>query len=155
MRNSGFPIPVGLIALALASILTSTQATGLANTNEVLTTDGYSILIGTILIMACLYDIVRTARHRRAVQGGTGTLPTVVKKLILSAMIAAVVYVLGVSYIGFYVSTFLFLAFFFLSLEEWDRKKILPAIGFALAVNVGCFFVFGWFHIYLPDAWLF
>lgn len=154
VKYSGLLVPVGLITLALASILTSTQATGMANTNEVLTTDGYSILIGSILLAVCSYDVIYTIWRSRTAQGKTQSLPASVMKLIASVIGVGVLYVFGISYLGFHISTFLFLTFFVLALEEWNKKRILPAIGYAVVVNLVCFIVFRWLHIYLPETWL-
>lgn len=73
-------------------------------------------------------------------------------KLVMAVFIPSIFYVIAISFIGIYVASAIFIAFFMV----WQGKfSIAKSVAVAIPVNVFFFMMFEvWFKIPLPKAWL-
>ena len=107
----------------------------------------YSQIVGVMLVCSGLYQGVMAVRR------GTGARFVSLGMLFGLAMTA--LYILGFAYVGFYVSTFVFLFGYSLLIEPPDERNVVRKAVFAL-ISVGVLYgVFSTFKIYLPATWLF
>lgn len=107
----------------------------------------YSQLVGVVLIGSVLYQGVEAIRKRKASQSVPYTM--------LVGLLLTVVYILGFTHVGFYLSTFLFLCTYSLIIEPPAERNVRTKVLFA-AISVGILYgAFSAFKIYLPTAWLF
>lgn len=107
----------------------------------------YSQMVGVILVVSGCHQGIEAVRKR----GGRHFVP--LKLLAGLAMTAA--YVLGFAYVGFYLSTFLFLFAFSLLIETPSERDAGRKAFFALLAVGVLYGVFSSFKMYLPPAWLF
>lgn len=73
----------------------------------------------------------------------------------LQGMLLSALYLIGVSYIGFFVSSAAYLAALALLFSGEGKKELVPALVYALLVSGTAKILFGVFKVYLPNAWLF
>ena len=107
----------------------------------------YSQLVGIILILSAIYQGIDAIRKRKTSQPVPYTM--------LVGFLLTIIYILGFTYVGFYLSTFLFLSIYSLIIEPPAERNVRTKVLFA-ALSVGILYgAFSAFKIYLPAAWLF
>ncbi|WP_096189972.1 tripartite tricarboxylate transporter TctB family protein [Evansella halocellulosilytica] len=77
------------------------------------------------------------------------------KYRIYIAMILVVLFAYGFAYVGFFVTSFVFVFLFTWMVYRFDRGKILNSFTFSVVLNVILYFLFDLISVYLPNAWLF
>lgn len=156
MLKSELPV---LGCLSLFGILCLIASTGADSTesqlvDSVLGAHAYSLIISAILLLICVINGFLMYRSKQNTFKKEG-LSLKVKKSIFYTMIGSVIYVIGIIYIGFYVSTIVFVPTMYLMQENWNKAKYKSAAIFAVSINVLFYIVFTWLHIYLPSNLLF
>lgn len=135
-----------LVALGVLCIDTSTPDSISFMVTEYLDAAAYSQFVGTILVITGLYHIYVALKKRNTnihIPHSTSF-----------GFIITVMYVLGFMRIGFYVSTFIYLALYSFIIEDAGERNLKTKILFS-AVSIAVFYgTFSWFKIYLPPAWL-
>lgn len=109
---------------------------------------GYPLIIGCALAGACLLRLA-------AVGNGEGEEGNSSSRIVRPILLATA-YVGGIAFIGFLISTFLYLAFMPLLLDREAGAKCLGRnLFYALAVTAVMCAFFRFFKIYLPETILF
>ena len=75
--------------------------------------------------------------------------------VLAKGFLISMLYLIGVMYIGFFVSSFFYLFTLVLLFGGWDLKASGAAAIYALAVTASAKILFSVFKVYLPDALLF
>jgi hypothetical protein len=147
-------ILLGFIVLSLLSIFTSSGSIEIEMNNGQFGPDNYSAIINAVLLIICIIQLIVIIKKRQIVETEK-KLDAETKKTIAVMVAEAICYTLGISYIGFYVSTFIFVILAYLTLEKWAKSRLVSAVIFACGLNVVFYFIFTWLHIYLPESLLF
>jgi hypothetical protein len=71
------------------------------------------------------------------------------------SMILIFVFVLGFTYIGYYVSSFLFVFFITWLMFDWDKKKWVTSLIFSIGLNITLYVLFNMINVYFPKTLLF
>lgn len=70
-------------------------------------------------------------------------------------MIMLVIYAFGVSYVGFFVSSFILAFSLAWYIQQWEAKKWLSSIIFSSGLTLTLYILFGIINVYLPETLLF
>lgn len=81
--------------------------------------------------------------------------PRFVPLSMLLGLVMTAIYILGFAYVGFYVSTFVFLFGYSLLIEPPDERNGVSKALFAFISVAVLYGLFSVFKIYLPTTWLF
>ena len=101
----------------------------------------YSQIVGAMLVCSGLYQGVMAVRRRAE--------PRFVPLSMLLGL------VMTATYVGFYVSTFVFLFGYSLLIEPPDERNVVSKALFAFISVAVLYGLFSVFKIYLPTTWLF
>ena len=107
----------------------------------------YSQIVGAMLVCSGLYQGVMAVRRRAE--------PRFVPLSMLLGLVMTAIYILGFAYVGFYVSTFVFLFGYSLLIEPPDERNVVSKALFAFISVAVLYGLFSVFKIYLPTTWLF
>ena len=107
----------------------------------------YSQLVGAMLVCSGLHQGVMAVRRRAE--------PRFVPLSMLLGLVMTAIYILGFAYVGFYVSTFVFLFGYSLLIEPPDERNVVSKALFAFISVAVLYGLFSVFKIYLPTTWLF
>jgi len=152
-RKWEFILLAVLIVFSAGCMLSTIGGTNLILQSDSLPAYLYSNILAGILIAACLYRLIMLSIKRE--QGGEAKSKTFVTSKTLQICACSVLYVLGIQYIGFYISTFFCFIFVYNTFEQWNRAKIKYSVIFSLGLCVVSFVIFRFLKIYLPNALLF
>lgn len=144
-----------LAAFALGCMLTKSTGTSLGMKNERMTPQTYSdALCWLLLFMLGLRTVLllrggwKEQTEEKAKSRSTGLLVGFV-------MLCSVLFVLGMQYLGFYITTFVSLAVLYLTFENWNKKDVLKGLLFAAGTSGVFYIAFGYLKVFLPNALLF
>jgi putative tricarboxylic transport membrane protein len=108
----------------------------------------FPFYIGLLICLSAVAILTRSVRSR--VAAGTSFVSREQLKLILTVLVPTIVYVAVVAYLGLYVASAVYIAFFMWWLGKYPWYKIAPV---ALGVSVVFFLVFEiWFRVPLPKG---
>ena len=142
-----------LIVFCAGCMLSTIGGTNLILQNDSLPAFVYSNILACILIALCGYRIVMLVIKRQ--QDGKTKPKAFVTTKALQICACSILYVLGIQYLGFYISTFFCFAFVYNSFEQWEKSKIKFSVIFSLGLCGASFVIFRFLKIYLPNALLF
>lgn len=117
-----------------------------------MTSNDYSLYIGLILVILCLYRIF-SILFKKA--WDYTVLPSQVLVLVRKVIIISAIYLIGITYLGFHVSSAIFLGYIVLLLQDKEDRSIKKAVLYVSTILLVCYFSFSWLHIFLPDTLLF
>ena len=108
----------------------------------------FPFYVGLIMLVASVGTIVRT------LASGTPDLSNFVEReqltLVLKVLVPTIVYVVAISFLGIYVASAIFIAFFMMWLGKYPVRKVVPI---AILVPVAMFLMFEiWFKVPLPKG---
>ena len=107
----------------------------------------FPFYIGLLICISAVAILARALRNRDA---STSFVSREQLKLILAVLVPTIVYVVLVAYLGLYVASTLYIAFFMWWLGKYSWLKIVPV---SLGVNIAFFLVFEiWFRVPLPKG---
>jgi len=158
MKKNQIFISLSLIILASILIFTSDSSRNIqASNDEILSAYGYVIIISVSLIFISLIHLISAMRDtdKASDHGETYKNRTTINILLL--IIFTVFFILGMIYIGFYISSFFFVILIFLTIENWkiSKTKIVKGVIFSLFLNFILFITLSSLDIFLPDTILF
>ncbi len=109
----------------------------------------FPFIVAALMGLASFANIVRVAMH-----GAEGEDPVFVTVAgfgrVLSVLVPVVLYVTGISYLGIYVASAIFIALFMLVI---GREGIIKSLAISLTVSVLLFVTFEfWFRVPLPKG---
>lgn len=142
-----------LLGFSAACLFMGTRGDVLVLKNESLPANLYSNILAGLLGGVCLLRLAllrffggnKTAKNGKRIW---------TRSTILIGL-CAILYALGITYVGFYVSTFLCMLGLFLGFENWRRDKLKAGLLFSLGLCLVFFVSFNFLKIYLPDGILF
>jgi hypothetical protein len=152
MRSREFGILLFTGLIGLACIISSyTQETKLdLFADAAIRSQDYPIVIGSILLGLSILRIGIAIYTKEMAASAAPVLPLVWKVIISTAL-----YLVGIDYIGFFLSTAVFLFYLtrlFEGGQQWNTRKAAFCV---VSILIICYFTFSWFHIFLPDTILF
>ncbi|UFT98783.1 tripartite tricarboxylate transporter TctB family protein [Radiobacillus kanasensis] len=74
-----------------------------------------------------------------------------VNKNIWMTMILLLLFAYGFSYIGFYVSSFIFVFILTWMMFNWSKRELAKSLIFSVGLNVAFFFLFQFINVYFPE----
>ncbi len=107
-------------------------------------------LVGGLLALTCLVAIFGMLKGKFLEDEGA----TFTRKSLWLILVSCG-YILGISYIGFAVSTFVYLFFTSIIFRDFSRDRLKGILIYSLAVTLVAFLFFKGFKVYLPDTILF
>jgi hypothetical protein len=108
----------------------------------------FPFYVGLLICFAGVIVLVRALRDR--VLAGESFVSREALKKILTVLVPTVVYVALIKYLGFYVASTVYIAYFMWALGKYPWIKIVPV---AAGVSVAFFLVFEtWFQVPLPKG---
>ncbi|MCL1999814.1 MAG: tripartite tricarboxylate transporter TctB family protein [Planctomycetes bacterium] len=150
MRKNETLILVALICFSIGCIKSMLGGSSIVLRDEILPANLYSNVLAGFLIFVCIIRLV--------VLYGKNAVADDDKKIILftptAFLIAAcsIIYAIGITSIGFYISSFICLLALFLGFENWNRAKIGTGLIFSIGLCIIFYVTFSYMKIYLPDA---
>jgi len=122
------------------------------NLPEPLTARAYGMIISGLFLFAIITRLVKLLMTK---EDDGEKFKIAEPKLIAIALVAMIVYTVGIIKIGYYVMTFAYTFLMIMLLRETRTKKawILTAIG-CLVFTLALYGVFTVFNVFLPNAWL-
>ncbi len=109
----------------------------------------FPLMVGTVWVILALFQLIRSFRMPRQIEMRDGS----VEKKPLYMIAAFVVYLMMVKWVGFFVSTFLFVV---VISRLFGRKGWVKPIALSLGINVFCHFLFEvWLKLSFPAGLLF
>lgn len=103
----------------------------------------FPFYVSLLICISCLVTLARAILNRSGESGMFVEWPQL--KLVLTVLIPAAAYVLGVQYVGLYVASAIYIAVFMVWLGRYSWMK---SISVGLAVNVSFFMMFEvWFQV--------
>ncbi len=153
-RNEGLLIAAFGI-FALGCMFTKSTGVSLGLKYERLTPQMYSdILVWCLLVLLAvrLVALMRTPVQKEAEQKAQAPKTW---RLVAFVALCSLVFVLGMRYIGFYITTAVTLFVLHMTFENWEKKKLLKASLFSLGTCVIFYLAFGYLKVFLPNALLF
>lgn len=111
---------------------------------------GFPRLVGGLLALTCMVTIVAIWRGMLDKDEGS----TFANKSYWLILVTSG-YILGISYVGFIISTLLYLFFSTILFCDFNRGRLKGIIIYSLAVTFVAFLFFKGFKVYLPDTILF
>lgn len=106
----------------------------------------YSQVVGVLLIVSAVFLWWRAWREKAR--------PGLVSADMLGGMALTFAYVVGFTFIGFYISTFAFLCVCAWLIEQPGERNLAGTLVFAAVSTLALYALFTAFKIYLPTAWL-
>lgn len=151
---------ISIIALfALACIFFSNTASeALGMKNEYLTPNRYSNILSFALLAALGVQLLTQLFKKEKQAQAEETAKPAQRRMALNVafmMVCAIVFVLGMRYIGFYITTAVCLFIMNMTFENWNKAHILKSVAFSLGVCLITFIVFRYLKVFLPNALLF
>jgi len=143
-----------LIGFSLACLLSDSGASALVLKDESLPAHLYSNVLAGLLAVVSVLRLGALFVRRGAAEGTGKREPMALPSTLLIAG-CSVFYTLGISYMGFYVSTFVFMFVLFLGFENWRKDRVKTGLVFSLGLCAIFFVSFYFLKIYLPDGLLF
>ncbi len=149
-----FLLPICLILFAVCCIFFSnTGSNALGMKGEFLTPNFYSNILSVCLIVAASVQI---GAQWMLLKNGVAKEKQKEKWAVTAfVMICSVLYVIGISHIGFYVSTLVCLFLLNMTFEGWKRECIWKAAVFSAGVCLIFFVAFQQLKVFLPKSILF
>lgn len=120
----------------------------------------YPRIIGTIVLAISLFMLFRQMKPGLA-KNPQDTQPIInipkeAKKVLLGVFVITFFYMLLVTYIGYFVTTLVFLVVMMWSLSEYNSGVLMRATLISLVITFMLFVSFSYaFHVYLPKGLLF
>lgn len=152
-------LSIGIALFALACIFFSnTASNALGMKNEYLTPNNYSNIISCVLLAALGAQLLMTLLTKEKQVQDEEKIEPIQRGMALNVafiIICAVIFVLGMRYIGFYISTAVCLFIMNMTFENWNKAHIIKSIAFSLGVCAIFFVVFRYLKVFLPNAMLF
>ncbi|WP_223701199.1 tripartite tricarboxylate transporter TctB family protein [Sutcliffiella deserti] len=157
----------GLLFVVTANTI-STRGFG----GDVLNQRNYVIILAWLLIIFSFISIVAEVLKSRKgkqpaevseaeakmaeLEAESGT--TIEKKSsskVYLSMVLVFLFVLGFSYIGYYVTSFVFVFLITWLMFDWDKKKWIKSLIFSIGLNVALYVLFTLINVYFPKTLLF
>lgn len=108
----------------------------------------FPFYIGLIMLLASLGTFMRTLLSRK--RDMSHFVERSQLKLVLKVLVPTIVYVAAIGFLGIYLASALFIAFFMMWLGKYPIAKVAPI---ALLVPIGMFVMFEiWFKVPLPKG---
>jgi hypothetical protein len=155
MKRNEAIILIVIIGLSLACIISTKGGSTLILQDESLPAHLYSNILAGILIAAAVARLaVLFFAAKTRVEEGEAVRGVFSRSTLLIAG-CSVLYTLGITYVGFYISTFLCMIVLYLGFENWRKSELRTGLLFSLALCLVFFISFYFLKIYLPDGLLF
>jgi Tripartite tricarboxylate transporter TctB family len=143
-----------LIIFSVACIISASGGSALILADESLPAHVYSNILAVLLLFVALVRLISLIFFQRTGVIQAATEPIMSRSTLLIAA-CAVLYTIGITYIGFYVSTFFCMIVLYLGFENWQKSKIRIGMIFSVGLCVLFYVSFSFLKIYLPDGLLF
>jgi hypothetical protein len=155
MKRNEIIILVALIGFSAACLLSSSGGSALILKDENLPAHVYSNILAGLLAAVSIFRIIMLARPKMAGFAGSDAPAPAFSKSALLIAGCSIFYTLGITYVGFYVSTFLCMFVLYLGFENWEKAKVKVGLVFSLGLCLVFYVSFYFLKIYLPDGLLF
>lgn len=155
MKRSYVIVLLLLTALSVASVVWTLRSTAPVVRDQTLPPYTYSNVLAGLLAFLCLSSIPSALKFDRKGSHKEERPKDRPSSSILLTALCAVFYVVGLRYVGFYVSTFFCMIVLHLNFENWRVSQLPRAVLFGLGLCTVFYVVFSFLRIYIPDGWLF
>ena len=155
MKRNELIILVVLIGFSMACILSTSGGSALILKNESLPAHVYSNILAVLLAAAGAVRIVMLVMPRWSGSGYGGTAAPVIAKSTVLIAVCSILYTAGITFVGFYVSTFICIFVLYLGFENWQKAKLRAGLIFSAGLCIVFYVSFYFLKIYLPDGLLF
>ncbi len=160
--DKNYSIPLFLLFFGVGLIMATWNSLkdSQAFKQEILSSQDYPIAVALILVILAIVSLITIKNSRKTDgneknQAGEETKPMdkSIKKKTIYVMISSLIFVLGVTSLGYFVSTFFFVAFLIFLLKDW--KELLFSITFSLIMTTFLYIMFNVMGVYFPNTMLF
>ncbi len=135
-----------LIAFGILCVDTSSPDAISFLVTEYMDAATYSQFVGIIIIITSLYHLVSAIKKRNT--------SIHIPHSTTIGFVITTLYVIGFMRLGFYVSTFIYLAVYSFIIEDEVERNIKTKVLFSATSIIIFYITFNWFKIYLPPALL-
>lgn len=168
-------IQIVLILLGVYFVVTSYGISSMGFQGDVLNQRAYvTILAWLLIVFSALSMVVEILKHRRGneseqlpaaseaeeimeemkVESDTKIVKKGKSKVYLS-MLLVLLFAYGFSYIGFFVTSFIFVFLITWLMFDWEKKKWIRSLIFSIGLNVVLYILFSLINVYFPKSLLF
>ena len=160
MKKVDYCIIAFMLFMAFSFGLTTTEQTGLNLNQDIIGSDGLPFILLICAVLCCGWMVGCSLYGQRKDPQAAATEPQVKyeKEAVKRALVFAVgitVFITAFAYVGFCVSSFLFLSLMTLYLEEGAKNRILGCCLYALIITSICQYGFKFLNILTPNGFLF
>lgn len=161
--NRNLIIQGGILLCGLLFLITSSNISRLGFNGDVLNQRDYVIVLSWLLIIFSIGGIIREYLLNRSVTKEEKTpqetmkpeANTTIKTRIVLSMVLLFLFVLGFTFIGYYVSSFVFVFLITWLMFDWEKKKWLASLLFSIMLNGALYILFSFIDVYFPKTLLF
>ncbi|WP_019154019.1 tripartite tricarboxylate transporter TctB family protein [Robertmurraya massiliosenegalensis] len=161
-------IQAALLICAILFLITSSNISTLGFNGDVLNQKNYVIILSWLLIVLSTGGVIREYllhrknKHTEEIQYDEEEMQSDGIKIsnnsrmkIVISMILLFVFVLGFTYIGYYVTSLIFVFLLTWLMFDWARKKWVISLMFSVGLNGILFILFNLINVYFPKTLLF
>lgn len=168
--KSKFTIQIVMIVLGIFFLIQSFQIKTMGFKGDILNQRDYVIVLAILIIIASTASILVEYRRGRKGENSEEILVSDVgqaevevdkkelkknKKNVYITMTLVLLFAYGFTYIGFFVTSFIFVFLFTWLMFNWSKKKILTSIIFSVSLNIVLYVLFDLISVYFPKSLLF
>ncbi|WP_183040972.1 tripartite tricarboxylate transporter TctB family protein [Salipaludibacillus neizhouensis] len=166
-----------MFILGLYFLITSFQIDTRGFKGDVINQRDYVIILSLLLILLSVGSMIKVYLNRKSIKTSdqqedtldvqqthktdtedteeTGLVGKIKKYKIYFSMVLVFLFAYGFAYIGFFVTSFVYVFLITWLIYDLSKKKWLVSLIFSATLNIILFFLFDLISVYLPDAWLF
>ncbi|MDF1507206.1 tripartite tricarboxylate transporter TctB family protein [Robertmurraya sp. DFI.2.37] len=159
-------IQAALLICGIVFLITSANISTLGFNGDVLNQKDYVVILSWLLIVFSAGGISKEWLLQRKVEQlekGQSTDEEITQQIISKksrmkifvSMILLFVFVLGFTYIGYYVTSLLFVFLLTWLMFDWAKKKWIVSLLFSLGLNGILYILFNLINVYFPNTLLF
>jgi hypothetical protein len=144
---------IALISFGVICMLDVEESSFMMVSDDLLGAAGFPRIVGGLLALASAIVLAQTFLDLK--KKGEEPVSGKVDFRTGLAMILAVAYVLGVTHLGFAISTILFLALIILVFDNLKLTHVKGILVYSVSLTLVAYCFFKFFKVYLPDTILF
>lgn len=166
--KSKFIIQYVLILLGTLFLVTGFSISSAGFAGDIMNQRSYVIILASLLISFSVISIFAELVKSKSKRKNISALDEQMKSAefteepkektsykVYLAMLLVLLFAYGFTYIGFYVTSFLFVFIITWLLFNWEKNKLVRSIIFSFFLNLSLFVLFSLVNVYFPKAWLF
>lgn len=141
-----------LCLLAVAGLVFAGSMNVRSFLSEPVTAASYGMLVSGLFALSCVWKLIQNIREASAGKESKA-IKISYPKLLIGMTVSILLYSFGITKVGYFTSTFLFLLVMLLMLSEERKAKDIGKFAvFSLIFNVALYYLFQVMSVYMPNT---